>query len=97
MEHGGFVYILASEKNGTLYIGVTSDLVRRLYEHRNGLVDGFSRNYSVHRLVYYERHATIDEAIVREKQLKKWKRLWKLRIIEEANADWRDLYEEVIK
>jgi len=85
------VYILASGRNGTLYIGVTTDLPRRLYEHRNGLVDGFSKTYGVTRLVYAESHDRIDEAIAREKQLKAWNRAWKIDLIEASNPEWRDL------
>jgi putative endonuclease len=85
------VYILASERNGTLYVGVTSDLPRRLFEHQNGLIDGFSRTYGVRRLVYAEAYDRITDAIAREKQLKKWKRGWKIDLIEESNPDWCDL------
>ena len=85
------VYILASQRNGTLYIGVTIDLPRRMFEHHNGLLDGFSKTYGVARLVYAESHARIDEAIAREKQLKAWKRAWKIALIEESNPDWQDL------
>ena len=87
------VYILASGRNGTLYIGVTSDLLRRMFEHREGLLDGFTKTYGVTRLVYAEEHARIDEAIVREKQLKAWKRAWKINLIERSNPDWLDLTE----
>ena len=90
------IYILASKKHGTLYIGVTSDLPRRIWEHRNELQDGFTQKYGVHRLVYIEPHERIDEAIAREKQLKKWRRAWKIRLIEEHNPDWRDLFQEVM-
>lgn len=96
MQKGGYVYILANKRNGTTYIGVTSNLVRRVYEHKNDLVDGFSQKYSVHNLVYYERHDRIEDAIVREKQMKKWKRAWKLRTIENFNPEWRDLYRDII-
>jgi putative endonuclease len=85
------VYIMASGRNGTLYIGVTSDLVKRVHQHKNGISDSFTKKYKVHMLVWYEQHATADTAIYREKQLKEWRRLWKLRIIEEMNPDWRDL------
>ncbi len=87
-----FVYILASKKNGTLYIGVTSDLAKRVYEHKNDLVDGFTKKYGVHKLVYYEMAEDINSMIVREKQLKKWKRDWKIRLIESVNPKWDDLY-----
>jgi len=90
------IYILASKQNGTLYIGVTSDLVKRGWEHRNGLVEGFTKNYSVHSLVYYEAHDEMLAAIAREKQLKKWNRAWKLRLIEKSNPEWRDLWPEII-
>ncbi|MGE0668045.1 MAG: GIY-YIG nuclease family protein [Sphingomonadales bacterium] len=85
------VYIMASRRNGTLYIGVTSDLVKRVFQHKQGAADGFTKKYKCHTLVWYEQHATAQTAITREKQLKEWKRLWKLRIIEEMNPDWRDL------
>ena len=85
------VYILSNKKNGTLYIGVTSSLDKRTWEHKNKLVDGFSKKYSVDRLVYYEIHETMESAIVREKQLNKWNRSWKIRLIEEQNLEWRDL------
>ena len=91
-----YVYILASKKNGTLYIGVTSDLVKRCYEHKHDLVEGFTKKYQVHTLVYYETHDNAIEAITREKQIKKWNRSWKIRLIEEMNPDWRDLYDEII-
>jgi putative endonuclease len=90
------VYILASGRNGTLYIGVTSDLVRRIWQHRNRFVEGFSNRYDTHLLVYFEVHASMESAIMREKQLKKWKRRWKLELIEEHNAYWRDLYPEIL-
>ncbi|MBL8504666.1 MAG: GIY-YIG nuclease family protein [Rhodocyclaceae bacterium] len=90
------VYILASRRNGTLYVGVTSDLVKRVWEHRNDAVDGFTKQYGVHDLVWYERHETMESAIAREKALKEWKRQWKLRLIEEANPGWRDLYAEIL-
>ena len=96
MEKQPCVYILASKRNGTLYIGVTSDLIKRIYEHKNDLVAGFTRKYKVHRLVYYETHDSMESAISREKQIKKWNRDWKLRLIEERNPDWRDLWEEIV-
>ena len=89
------VYILASGRNGTLYIGVTSDIVKRVWEHKGGFVDSFSKQYDVHRLVYFELHDRMDDAILREKQMKKWNRAWKLRLIEERNPQWRDLYDEI--
>ena len=88
-----FVYILASKRNGTLYTGVTGNLARRIYEHKNGLVEGFTKEHGVHRLVYCERHSGPRQAIEREKQIKKWKRKWKLRLIEEESPDWDDLYD----
>jgi putative endonuclease len=87
-----YVYIIASKRNGTLYIGVTNDLIRRIAEHKNGHIEGFSKRYKINRLVYYEETGDITSAIVREKRLKKWRRAWKLRLIEEENPDWRDLY-----
>ena len=91
-----YVYILARKRNGTLYIGVTSDLVRRLFEHRNNLVDGFTKKYGVHSLVYYEETDSIDSAVAREKQLKKWSRAWKIRLVEKVNPVWRDLYPDLL-
>lgn len=91
-----YVYILASRQNGTLYIGVTSDLIRRTYEHKNNLIPGFTAKYSIHTLVYYESHRDIESAIRREKQMKKWNRKWKLNLIEAGNPDWNDLYEELL-
>lgn len=90
------VYILASRRNGTLYIGVTSDLVRRVWQHRNDLVAGFTKRYGVHRLVWYEVHDSMESAIGREKALKEWRRVWKLRLIEAANPCWRDLYDDIV-
>ena len=90
------VYILASKRNGTLYIAVTSDLIKRAWEHKNDQVDGFSKKYGVHDLVYYELHENMLSAITREKQIKKWNRAWKLELIEKQNSDWRDLWEEII-
>ena len=90
------VYILASAKNGTLYTGVTSDLVKRIWEHKNNLVDGFTKRYSVHDLVWFELHDTMDSAINREKNIKEWKRAWKLKMIEKDNPAWRDLYIDVV-
>ena len=90
------VYILASGRNGTLYTGVTGDLVRRAWQHREHVGSAFTTRYGVHLLVWYELHGDMEHAIGREKQLKRWNRLWKLRLIEERNADWRDLWSEVI-
>ncbi len=89
------VYILASQRNGTLYIGVTSDLVQRIWQHRNEVVQGFTRKYGVHMLVWYELHEDMENAIIREKRLKKWNRTWKLRLIEEMNPNWDDLYDSI--
>jgi putative endonuclease len=90
------VYILASQRNGTLYIGVTSDLVQRIWQHKNDVVEGFTKEYGVHMLVWYELHEDMESAIIREKRLKKWNRAWKLRLIEEMNPDWKDLYDSII-
>jgi len=87
------VYLLASRRNGTLYTGVTSDLVSRVHMHRGGLLPGFTRNYRVKRLVWFEAHSTIEAAILREKRIKKWNRSWKLELIESSNPDWNDLAE----
>ncbi len=91
-----YVYILASGKNGTFYIGVTDNLVRRVWEHKNNLVKGFTEKYGVHELVYYEQHQNINDAILREKQMKKWKRYWKMKLINKFNPEWSDLYSQVI-
>ena len=91
-----YVYMLASRKQGTLYIGVTNDLIRRVYEHREGAVESFTKRYRVDRLVYFETHESIETAIVREKTLKHWKRDWKTDLIERDNPDWRDLYPDLI-
>ena len=90
------VYILASKRNGTLYIGVTSDLAKRVWQHKNDVVDGFTKRYSVHQLVWYELHETMESAIEREKTLKNWKRVWKLELIENSNPIWQDLYETTV-
>ncbi|MGA2173062.1 MAG: GIY-YIG nuclease family protein [Sedimentisphaerales bacterium] len=88
-----FVYILASKRNGTLYIGVTNNLLKRVDEHKNNLIPGFTNKYGVHNLVYYERYNDIYDAIAREKRMKKWKREWKMELIEKSNPEWRDLYD----
>ena len=93
MDKGGFVYIVASARNGTLYIGVTSDLPTRIAQHKDGTFSGFTAKYGCKMLVWFEQHSEIEAAIRREKQMKEWKRLWKLRVIEETNPDWDDLYE----
>ncbi|MBI4809528.1 MAG: GIY-YIG nuclease family protein [Nitrosomonadales bacterium] len=88
-------YLLASKRNGTLYVGVTSDLVKRIWEHKNHVVDGFTKQHSVDQLVWYEVHETMETAIQREKALKEWQRAWKLKLIEENNPDWTDLYTSI--
>jgi len=90
-----YVYMLASKRNGTLYIGMTDDLVRRVWEHREGAADGFTKAYGVKMLVWFEQHASRESAFQRERQMKKWNRRWKLREIERDNPQWRDLYEEI--
>jgi len=95
MEKDFYVYIMASQRNGTLYIGVTSDLVKRVYEHKNNVVEGFTRKYGIHVLVYYEKHLSAESAIRREKRLKSWKRQWKLALIEKDNPKWLDLYPNI--
>ena len=87
--------MLADGLNGTLYTGVTSDLAKRVYEHKNGLVEGFTRKYNAHRLVWYEAHESAESAIMREKQIKKWNRHWKIREIEKMNPHWEDLYDRL--
>ncbi len=89
------VYLLASKRNGTLYLGVTSNLVKRVWEHKNHVVAGFTDRYGVGLLVWYEPHETMESAIRREKAMKEWKRAWKLRLIEEHNPDWNDLYDSL--
>jgi putative endonuclease len=91
-----YVYIMANKRNGTLYVGFTHDLVKRVYEHKNDLVKGFTQRYGIHMLVYYEQHENSEAAITREKRLKVWQRKWKIRIIEEMNPEWEDLYDEII-
>ncbi|HET6526716.1 GIY-YIG nuclease family protein [Sphingopyxis sp.] len=88
------VYLLASRRNGTLYLGVTSNLAQRIHQHREGIIPGFTREYCVKLLAWFEQHATMDAAIQREKRVKKWNRAWKLELIESANPDWRDLAED---
>ena len=90
-----YVYILASQYNGTLYTGVTSDLAKRIYQHKNALVGGFTKKHSVDKLVYFEQHDDIKEAITRERQIKKWNRTWKIKLIEKDNPDWDDLYDNI--
>lgn len=91
-----YVYMMASSKNGTLYIEVTSDLIKRVWQHKNNVTEGFTNKYKVHLLVWYEAHDNIALAISREKALKKWNRIWKLRVIEQLNPEWQDLYEQLI-
>jgi len=91
-----YVYILSSRKNGTLYTGITSNLIKRIYEHKNNLVEGFSKRYNVHNLVCYEAYDDIAEALSREKHIKKWKRQWKIELIESENPEWKDLYSEIL-
>ena len=91
-----YVYILSNKKNGTLYIGVTRNLVRRIYEHKEDLIEGFTQKYKVHNLVYYEQTNNVIVALIREKQLKKWNRQWKINLIEKENPDWLDLYDKII-
>ena len=90
------VYILATGKRGTLYIGVTSNLLARTWQHREHMIDGFTKRYNVTLLVWYELHGTMDTVILREKQLKKWNREWKLRLVQESNPDWRDLWNDIV-
>ncbi len=90
-----YVYILASGRNDTLYIGVTNDLVKRVYEHRNDVIPGFTSTYHVHSLVYFEQTNDVESALQREKQLKWWRRKWKIELIEKANPEWKDLWEEI--
>ena len=95
MDKQPCVYILASKRNGTLYVGVTSNLVQRIWQHREGVVPGFSLKHGIKQLVYFEVHDNMDAAIRREKNIKNWNRRWKLRLIEEQNPDWRDLFDEI--
>ena len=96
MDRQPAAYIQASKRNGTLYIGVTSDLPKRVWEHREGFVDGFTKSYGVHRWVYYELFEAMQNAITREKRLKKWRRAWKIRLIEEKNPRWDDLWSQIL-
>jgi len=96
MEKQFHIYILASKRNGTLYVGMTSDMIKRVWEHKNHLVDGFTKKYEVNKLVYFEEHDHPRQAIAREKQLKKWNRAWKIRLIEKSNPDWLDLYDGLL-
>ena len=96
MDKQPAVYILANKRNGTLYVGVTLDLIKRIWQHRNNVVQGFTKRYSIHQLVYYELHDTMESAISKEKTLKNWKRAWKLQLIERSNPNWQDLYTTII-
>ena len=96
MEKQPCVYLLASGRNGTLYVGVTSDLIKRIYQHRNNLVDGFTKRYGVHHLMWYEVHEQMESAILREKQIKKWQRMAKIGLIEKGNPAWLDLWDDLI-
>ena len=96
MARPGFVYIMASQRNGTIYIGVTNDLLARAYHHREELIPGFTKRYGCKLLVWYEAHDDVQDARARERQMKKWERAWKLRLIEEMNPDWNDLFEALI-
>jgi putative endonuclease len=91
-----YIYILASRPGGTLYIGITNNLIKRIYEHKNNLVKGFSSKYGVHKLIYFEEYSDPQQAITREKQLKKWNRSWKSSLIRKVNPTWKDLYSEII-
>lgn len=97
MEKAYYVYILASARYGTLYVGVASDILERVWQHREGLVDGFTKTYNVKQLVWFETHADVTAAIAREKQIKKWNRSWKIDLIQENNPHWRDLYDGLIE
>ena len=92
-----YVYILASKRNGTLYVGMTNDLTRRVFEHKSGLIDGFTKKYTIDKLVYFESTTDVNEAIAREKRLKKWKRQWKIDLIEKLNPGWQNLSEDFLK
>ena len=96
LERQPRVYILTSKMRGTLYVGVTSNLVKRIWEHKQDLVPGFTKKYRIHDLVWFEQHDTMESAIGREKAIKEWKRAWKLELIEEANPQWQDLYDQLL-
>ena len=91
-----YVYILASKRNGTLYTGVTSNLIQRVWQHKHDVIQGFTRKYNVKTLVYYEVHKNVESALTREKKIKRWRRSWKLELIENSNPGWRDLYEDIL-
>ena len=96
MDKQPAVYILASKRNGTLYTGVTSDLIKRVWEHKNDMVEGFTKRYRVHSLVWYELQESMESAILKEKRIKSWKRTWKLQLIESGNPSWQDLYHNIV-
>ena len=91
-----YVYILANKRNGTLYTGVTSELIQRVWQHKNDMAEGFTKKYKVKTLVYYEVHESAESALTREKRIKRWRRAWKLRLIEDSNPEWKDLYEQIL-
>ncbi|MHA7898696.1 MAG: GIY-YIG nuclease family protein [Henriciella sp.] len=95
-DHNYFVYILASRRNGTLYTGITNDLARRMWEHKTGYIKGFAHKYGVKNLVWFEHHTDVDFAITREKRIKRWRRAWKLNLIENENPEWIDLYPSLL-
>jgi putative endonuclease len=97
MKEGGYVYILAARKNGTMYTGVTADLPKRVWEHKNAAASGFTKKYGVNLLVYFEHCPGIAAAIAREKQIKKWRRRWKVQLIEKENPEWKDLYPDILQ
>lgn len=92
-----YIYIMTNKPNGTLYVGVTSDLIKRVYEHKNGFVEGFTKKYKTKKLAYFEVLDSIEDAIAREKQLKNWKREWKVALIEKENMEWKDLYDGLVE
>ena len=96
MERQPCVYVLANKRNGTLYTGVTSALVKRIWEHKNNIIEGFTNKYGIHMLVWYELHESMESAIRREKAIKEWKRSWKIEVIERINPQWRDLYSDLL-
>jgi putative endonuclease len=92
-----YLYILANKKNGTLYVGVTANLIKRVFEHKSNVIEGFTKKYNIHMLIYYEIYGDINEAIKREKNIKKWKRFWKIKLINTKNSEWKDLYDNIVK
>ena len=96
MRKNYYIYILASCKNGTLYIGITNNLKKRVYEHKNGLMEGFTKKYNINNLVYFEIYNCVNSAILREKRIKKWRRTWKIKLIQSMNPEWNDLYDEIL-